>query len=216
MKAALAELGSLKPGEQINCTFYAKKHNVNRITLSRRHQGIQGARADRQEEQQLLNNQQAKTLIKEISKLSERVLYVSSSMLQNLAAEITINQPGNNWAGRFLKKHQDELVYRYTTSIDSARKRADSAYKYALYFELLARKIDEYNIQPANIYNMDEKGFLIGMLSKAKMVFSKRQFEERAFTKASGWELRMDYYHCLYLCRWDFAIARSHLPARPR
>jgi hypothetical protein len=41
----------------------------------------------------------------------------------------------------------------------------------------LARKIDEYNIQPTNIYNMDEKGFLIGMLSKAKRVFSKRQFE---------------------------------------
>jgi putative methionine-R-sulfoxide reductase with GAF domain len=107
----------LKPEEQINYIFYAKKHNVNRFTLSRRHQGIQGTRADRQEEQQLLNNQQAKTLIKEINKLSEQGLYVSSSILQNFAAEITKKQPGKNWAGHFLKKHQDKLVYRYTTSI---------------------------------------------------------------------------------------------------
>jgi hypothetical protein len=31
-------------------------------------------------------------------------------MLQNFAAEITKKQPEKNWAGRFLKKHQDELV----------------------------------------------------------------------------------------------------------
>ncbi|THC92494.1 hypothetical protein EYZ11_008032 [Aspergillus tanneri] len=62
--------------------------------------------------------------------------------------------------------------------MDSSRKKADSAFKYALYFELLAQKIDEYNIQKENIYNMDEKGFLIGILSKAKRIFSKQQFEK--------------------------------------
>jgi hypothetical protein len=41
------------------------------------------------------------------------------------------------------------------------RKRADSAYKYTLYFELMARKIEEYDIQPEDMYNMDEKELLI-------------------------------------------------------
>ena len=35
----------------------------------------------------------------------------------------------------------------------------------------------EYDIQPQNIYNMDEKGFLIGFLLKARRIFSKKVFE---------------------------------------
>jgi hypothetical protein len=177
IEAALEDLNSLEPGEQPNYTFFAKKHNVNRVTLSRRHQGIQGTRAAHHEEQQLLTNQQEKTLVKEINRLSGRGLYISTCMLRNFAWEISRKEPGKNWASRFLKRHENDLVYRYTTGIDSARKRADSAFKYTLYFELLAKKIDEYNIQPSNIYNMDEKGFLIGILSKAKRIFSKRQYE---------------------------------------
>jgi hypothetical protein len=34
-----------------------------------------------------------------------------------------------------------------------------------LYFELLREKISQYNIELGNIYNMDEKGFLLGILT---------------------------------------------------
>lgn len=37
----------------------------------------------------------------------------------------------------------------------------------------LSSKMKEYEIQPENIYNMDEKGFLIGVLQKTKRVWSK-------------------------------------------
>jgi hypothetical protein len=33
--------------------------------------------------------------------------------------------------------------------------------------------MDKYNIQPHNCYNMDEKGFLIGLLQKVKRMFPK-------------------------------------------
>ena len=33
--------------------------------------------------------------------------------------------------------------------------------------------MEEYKIQPENTYNMDEKGFLIGVLQKTKRVWSK-------------------------------------------
>ena len=59
-----------------------------------------------------------------------------------------------------------------------SRKRADSAFKYALYFKLLQDKIEQYNIDPRHMYNMDEKGFLIGVLSKMKRVFSRQRYEE--------------------------------------
>jgi hypothetical protein len=39
------------------------------------------------------------------------------------------------------------------------RTKADSGAKYSLYFKLLHKKIEEYNVQPIHIFNMDEKGF---------------------------------------------------------
>ena len=99
-------------------------------------------------------------------------------MLRNFALEIAGIQPRIHWSSRFVKRHQAKLISCYITGIDSSRKRADSAAKYALYFELLARKIKEYDIQPKNMYNMDEKGFLIGVVSKGKRIFSKQKYKK--------------------------------------
>ncbi|KAI9037671.1 uncharacterized protein KD926_000087 [Aspergillus affinis] len=175
---AIAELKSLKPEEQPNFTFIAKKHGVNRTTLTRRFRGVQHSKDEQYEDQRLLNDRQAKVLISNINRLSEKGLYISSEMLQNLAREISGKQPGKLWPGRFLKRHNEELISCYTTGIDSSRKRADSAWKYALYFELLTRKIQEYDIRQEDIYNMDEKGIMIGVLRKAKRIFSKQSFEK--------------------------------------
>ena len=45
-------------------------------------------------------------------------------------------------------------------------------------FELLRRQVDQYNIEPRHTYNMDEEGFLIGIVSKMKSIFSRRRYEE--------------------------------------
>ena len=68
---------------------------------------------------------------------------------------------------RWLAAHKDELKSGYFTPINIARKRADSALYYSLYFELLGRKIAKYNIHFKNIDNTDEKGFFIGYFKKA-------------------------------------------------
>ena len=62
--------------------------------------------------------------------------------------------------------------------MDASRKRADSAFKYSLYFELLRKEIEQYNVNSRHLYNMDEKSFLIGILSKQKRIFSQRRYEE--------------------------------------
>jgi hypothetical protein len=59
------------------------------------------------------------------------------------------------------------------------RHQADSQLKYSLYFELLSGKLDRYNIQPHNIYNIDEKGFLLGILTRCKQVFDRRLYKDR-------------------------------------
>ena len=51
---------------------------------------------------------------------------------------------------------------------------ANSKVKYRLYFKLLNRKIEEYNIKLGNTYNIDKKGFLIGLIRRSKRIFSQR------------------------------------------
>jgi hypothetical protein len=65
--------------------------------------------------------------------------------------------------------------------MDASRRRADSAFKYALYFEPMARNIKEFDVRPVVMYNMDEKEFLIGELSKGKMIFPRRKYEQGGF-----------------------------------
>ncbi|KAF2186874.1 hypothetical protein K469DRAFT_705401, partial [Zopfia rhizophila CBS 207.26] len=47
--------------------------------------------------------------------------------------------------GRFLKRHDYSIFSKWTDGMDKERKRADSAFKYTLYFDLLERKIAQYN-----------------------------------------------------------------------
>jgi hypothetical protein len=44
-------------------------------------------------------------------------------------------------------------------------------YKYKLYFNLLYNKIEYYNVLLSNIYNIDKKGFIIGVIRRTKRVF---------------------------------------------
>jgi hypothetical protein len=42
----------------------------------------------------------------------------------------------------------------------------------------LIDKISQYNIEPHNIYNIDEKGFMLGVLIRSKQVFSRRLYKK--------------------------------------
>ena len=85
--------------------------------------------------------------------------------------------PGIKWVSRWVKQNSKYLKSSYLLPIDKNRKRANLALYYSLYFELLGRKIKEYDIQPQNMYNMDEKGYLIGHVPKTQRIFSKRAYE---------------------------------------
>lgn len=98
-------------------------------------------------------------------------------MIRNFVLDISRREAGKAWVDCFLKRHDISIVLKSTTAIDSSRKRADLAFKYKLYFELLRDKIDQYDIQLRLTYNMDEKGFLIGILSRVKRIFSRSRYE---------------------------------------
>ncbi|KAF1923283.1 uncharacterized protein M421DRAFT_11464, partial [Didymella exigua CBS 183.55] len=155
---ALAEIENLKPGDKLVYTHIAEKHGVDRSTLSRAHQGVQGPRRVAHENKRKLNKQQEADLVKYIEELSARHLPPTRRMVQNFASSVALQPCSDSWVNRFLHRHRDQLTSQWATGMDSNRHNAESAYKYKLYFELLQQKITQYELEPEHTYNMDEKG----------------------------------------------------------
>jgi hypothetical protein len=99
-------------------------------------------------------------------------------MIRNFASEIGGRQAGKSWVNWFIKRFDVDLVSRWTSSIDTNRKKANSAFKYSLYFKLLRRKIKQYNVNLRHTYNIDEKGFLISILLRIKQIFTKQRYKD--------------------------------------
>jgi len=96
-------------------------------------------------------------------------------MVRNFAFEISRITPGKNWVSRFIKRHKNKIKSSYLAPANIARKWADNPYQYKLFYELLKEKIEKYEIEVHNMYNMDKKGFLISVLNKGKRIYTKSE-----------------------------------------
>ena len=170
MEAALAELNS---STSPCIAAVARKYGIKRTTLSRRWKGVTTTRAQAAEDKRFLNNQQEQQLIQHIRQLCDRCLPPTPAIMVNIASRLAGRTPGGKWCSRFVKRHKDELDSRYLNSLDLERHHADSITSYEQYFSIVGKKMEEYRILPENTYNMDEKGFLIGRITKARRVFQK-------------------------------------------
>ena len=182
---ALAEIASLEPGEEIVYTQIAKKHGVDRSTLARRHRRVQVPREVADRHQTKLTPQQELELVQYIEELTARRSAPTRDMIRNFASSVAQTPCSESWVTRFLHRHQHELTIQWVTGMDSNRHHAESEDKYRMYFNLLLQKIAEYNLEPAHTYNMDEKGFAIGVLGRTKRIFSRRQWEKKEVKQAS-------------------------------
>ncbi|KAF2836603.1 putative pogo transposable element [Patellaria atrata CBS 101060] len=163
-----------------NISHTAKKFGVDRTTLSRRWRGITRSMDTAYKRREFLNESQSKFLIKYINRVSAQGLAPTPLMVRTWAAEIAKKEPSAKWPSRWIKRNSKCLKSGYLSGLDKSRKNSESAFYYALYFELLARKIEQYRVKIPNIWNMDEKGFLMGILQKQRRYFSKAYYETGA------------------------------------
>ena len=173
MQAALAECRS---SEHINISDIARRHGVGRSSLSRQFHQKTGTKHYSIESHRLLNNKQEQELLKYIRRLCKRCLPPTSKIVTNIAQELSGRVPSKNWCKRFVVRHKDELDSRYLNTLDLARHKADTRASYSQYFEIIGQKIEQYNITANNVYNMDEKGFMIGQMQKLYRVFTKELY----------------------------------------
>jgi hypothetical protein len=100
-------------------------------------------------------------------------------MIRNFSSEVAKCQLGEGWVTRFIDRNKIHLISKWTAGMDCSRHQADSKTKYRLYFDLLHSKMREYNISPHHTYNMDEKGFLVGVTGRTKRIFSKQMWDKK-------------------------------------
>jgi hypothetical protein len=176
---ALAEIAGLGPEEEICYARIAQKHGVVRSTLSRQHRAITQSATTKTINQQKLTPQQEEELVKYIEELTARHIPPTREMIANFASAVAQEPVSESWVTRFINKYTIHLISQYSTGMDSNRHNADSYTKYELYFNLLQRKIAEYNVDAEHTYNMDEKGFMIGVTSRTNHVFSRRMWDKK-------------------------------------
>ncbi|KAH4900865.1 hypothetical protein HBI80_150040 [Parastagonospora nodorum] len=179
IQAAIEDIESREPGERFTYTEVAAKHNIDRTTLSRRHRGIQAAVGTQPPNGRKLSPPQESELILYIEKLTRQGLPPTREMIRNFASSIAKKEVSERWVSRFIGRNKNELISKRTSAMDRTRHQADSYIKYQAYFNLLHEKLDEYCLEAGDIYNMDEKGFLIGIVGTSKRVFSKRQWDKK-------------------------------------
>jgi hypothetical protein len=91
---------------------------------------------------------------------------------------------GEQWYRKFLRRHPD-LKAVHSRSLDYDRAKANDPNTITEYFQLVADTISKYQIKSNLIFNMDEKGFLIGLIRKSmKVIISSR--EKNAFLRQPG------------------------------
>ena len=122
---------------------------------------------------QKVSQQHELELVGYIKGLSKRGLPPTREMTRRFAPEIGKCHISNSWVGRFLGRNKHHLTSRWTKGMDAVRHKADSEANYKFYFDLLHQKIEEYGIEPRHTYNMDEKGFMIGVIGKSKRILAR-------------------------------------------
>jgi len=90
-------------------------------------------------------------------------------MANRLLSERSSERISKLWAHNFIKRHP-ELATRYNRKYDYQRAQCEDPTLIRGWFILLSNTIAKYRVQESDIYNFDETGFIIGIISTATVV----------------------------------------------
>jgi len=124
MDQAIADLHS---GQVRTISEAARKHGLNRSTLSRRYHRKTASRTECIENSRLLGDIEEREIVKHIHKLTSLGLPPTPAELNKIAAALAGREPSKNWCSRFVRRHRDELDSGYWLSFEeSCNKKAKS------------------------------------------------------------------------------------------
>ena len=168
-------LKALKKDSKLSVHKAHRQFDVPYRTLLDRKTGAHQSYQKAHEEQQKLTPIQETFLVSYAQRLDNMGIPARRDLLKAKAQEI-LRQSGNptavlgkNWIDRFMKRHLS-LQVKVPDRLDKPRKLATTAAILDRHMMLYKAAVKEHNIQKENIWNMDEKGFMLGAVSKIKVI----------------------------------------------
>jgi hypothetical protein len=140
------------------------------------------SRSDRAVDRQYLTPCEEKALVDDVLRMAARGYFVSVKFLRYLAREIVrrrsstfqtpatddgVRLPGKNWPQDFRKRHPG-LRSRTLKPLEWAGH--DIREKVAHWFTVIGRELQDPAILAENVYNMDETGILLSVLTSRKVL----------------------------------------------
>ncbi len=168
----------------------AKDFGIPRSTLTGRWHGAK-SKKEAHVHQMHFTPEEESILIDWIRTLGHRGVPMTLSSLRDFASGALGKPVGENWASRFVKRHPEIKVQfqvqlmikltmytpqiKLTTTLEACRARSLNHANVNKYFDILEEVIAKYNIRPDNIWNMDEKGLVLGASDRSKALVDRDQ-----------------------------------------
>ena len=176
----ISALHALDRDPKLSIREAARIYTISDRTLRRRRNKIP-SRADTIPKSRKLTNEEEIHLIQYILDLDSRSqpprlrdVEAMANRLLELRHDIPV---GRNWVASFIKQHP-ELATRLSRQIDYQRVQCEDPDKYQAWFDLVRNTIAKYGIQNADIYNFDETGFAMGVISLEMIVISSEKHQK--------------------------------------
>jgi DDE superfamily endonuclease/helix-turn-helix, Psq domain len=165
---------AIQRDQNLTARAAAAIYSISHRTLSRRLKGML-SRRDWISPTKRLTDQEEKTIAEYILDLDSRAfpprLRGVEDMANILLAERGAPKVGINWAANFVKR-QLALKTRFSRRLDYQRAKCEDPQVIGEWFRLVRNTVAKYGIVDADIFNFDETGFMMGMLSTYMVVIN--------------------------------------------
>ena len=156
----------------------ATTYDVSRATIQRRISGIPSQRGSTSKNRLLMPTEE-ESLVQWILSLDRRGMPPRIAAVRDMAQLLLIKRGGSNtpsqvgihWVRRFINRN-NELKSKYNRKHDYERAKTEDPALIRKWFERVQSAIAEYGIHNDDIYNFDETGFQMGVISTAKVITS--------------------------------------------
>ena len=168
----LLAIQALEQGQFQSVREAAKAYSVNRNTLSNRRAGV-SSRRDCTLTMRKLTDLEESVIVQYILDLDSRGFSPRVSAIADMANKLLAARAGGtvgvNWPTTFIKR-QPELKTRFNRKYDYKRALCEDPAIIQPWFDLVRNTIAKHGILDDDIYNFDETGFMMGMISTAMVV----------------------------------------------
>jgi hypothetical protein len=167
-------LQAIKRDLNLSARTAATIYKCSHATLSRRLKGTQ-SRDDSMPNSRNLTSLEEDTIVQYILDLDARLhpprLANVEDMANRLLRERDAPSVGKRWASNFVKRRV-ELRTRFLRRYDYKRAQCEDPDAIRAWFALVKNVVAKYGVVDADIYNFDETGFIMGVISTGMVVTS--------------------------------------------